>query len=647
MFGEQERRILKKALLSRFVDEKLLQLYAEGKLSGTIHTCIGQEMTAAVLTEFLDPADAVVSNHRGHGHYVSFRGNAYGLLAEVLGKADGICGGRGGTQHLCDPPFYANGIQGSIAPIAAGLALARKRRRDGRIAVVFLGDGTLGEGVVYETMNLASKWELPLLFVVEDNGVAQSTRREETLAGQIADRARAFGIETVEADTWRWREWLTTAERLVGAVRAQGRPGFAIVRTYRLKAHSKGDDDRPADEIEDFRQRDPLVILAREAPEAMRPIEHAAQAEVAAAAEAALAAPFPHFPPPDPPAPAADWIVAPVDNARRYGNQALGEGFRAALERSPAVLFFGEDVRSPYGGAFKVSSGLSDRFPDRVWNTPISEAAIVGVGSGLALEGFQPFVEIMFGDFIGLAFDQLVNSAAKFAGMYHRSFPGGLVVRTPMGGGRGYGATHSQCLERSFVGVPGLSVVAINPLLPPEKTIEALADRPTGPTLLIEHKALYASPVRTQWPRGFRLHQTAERLPTAWLRPIGGDVDITLMGYGGAAGMLADLVDELFETHDILAQVLVPTRLYPFDLRPLLPVLESAPRLLVAEEGQGFAAVGAEWIAQLAEISGRPPGVRRVGPRACPVPASPSLEREALPSRENVIGEIVRWVSDG
>jgi 2-oxoisovalerate dehydrogenase E1 component len=154
-------RVIKKALTIRRVEEKFLELFSLGLLNGTVHTCVGQEFSAIAFAGQLEKEDFVFSNHRCHGHYIAFTNDIHGLIAELLGKASGTCGGIGSSQHLCKNNFFSNGIQGGIVPVAAGYALANKLRKNGAIGIVFIGDGTLGEGVVYETMNILSKWEIP------------------------------------------------------------------------------------------------------------------------------------------------------------------------------------------------------------------------------------------------------------------------------------------------------------------------------------------------------------------------------------------------------------------------------------------------------------------------------------------------------
>src|SRR5450759_2599072 len=168
-------RVIKQALLIRIVEEKFLQLFSEGKLNGTVHTCVGQEFSALAFAGQLKKKDFVFSNHRCHGHYIAFTRDVRGLIAELLGKSTGTSGGIGSSQHLCHDNFFSNGVQGGIVPVAAGYALGNKLMQNGAIGVVYIGDGTLGEGVLYETMNIISKWSIPLLIVCENNFYAQST----------------------------------------------------------------------------------------------------------------------------------------------------------------------------------------------------------------------------------------------------------------------------------------------------------------------------------------------------------------------------------------------------------------------------------------------------------------------------------------
>ena len=257
-------KIYEQMFLIRAFEERLLELFSEGKLFGTTHTYIGQEATAVSVISHLTSDDVVFTNHRCHGHYLAYSNDPEGLLAEIMGKTGGICGGRGGSQHLCGKNFFSNGIQGGMVPVASGMALGQKLNDKGVVTAVCIGDGTMGEGVVYESMNMVSKWSLPLLIVLEDNCYAQSTSRDETISGSIVDRASAFGIKTYEGNTWDFAKLISDMKIAANYVRNKCKPLFFKVSTYRLSAHSKGDDDRCVSEIEKYRIKDPLSVFLNE-----------------------------------------------------------------------------------------------------------------------------------------------------------------------------------------------------------------------------------------------------------------------------------------------------------------------------------------------------------------------------------------------
>ena len=287
-----ERQYERIYTIRRF-EETLLELFAQGKLVGTTHTYIGQEADAVGVLAHLDPArDVVFSNHRCHGHYIAFTDDLYGLLCEVMGKPDGVCGGKGGSQHLCNGNFYSNGVQGSIVPVATGIALAEKQKGSGAVTAVFLGDGTLGQGTVYECLNMASLWQLPMLFVVENNDYAQTTPRRLAMAGSFVQRAQAFGVATDELDTTDVAEIHEAAGRAVARVRETGEPYFLVLHTYRFSPHSKGDDFRAPAEIEERRRRDPVTVAGAALPdERRRELEEACERRLQETVEAAERAP--------------------------------------------------------------------------------------------------------------------------------------------------------------------------------------------------------------------------------------------------------------------------------------------------------------------------------------------------------------------
>jgi TPP-dependent pyruvate/acetoin dehydrogenase alpha subunit len=252
--------LYRKMLLIRRFEERLLSEFSSGKLVGTTHAYIGQEADAVGVLSEIDPEDVIFSNHRCHGHYLAYGGDPYPLAAELMGKATGLVGGRGGSQHIHWRNFYSNGIQGGITPVATGMALAEKVHAKNRIVLVFIGDGTLGEGILYESLNIAALWKLPILFVLEDNRFAQTTPVEKGVSGSMAGRFAAFGIPVSECDSSDVLEILSIAREKIKHVRLGKGPASLILHTYRFSAHSKGDDTRSKEELESIRKFDPLTI---------------------------------------------------------------------------------------------------------------------------------------------------------------------------------------------------------------------------------------------------------------------------------------------------------------------------------------------------------------------------------------------------
>ena len=641
-------QLYSKAILIRAVEQRLLHLFSQGKLFGTVHTCIGQEWSGIAVAEHLEEPDLVFSNHRCHGHFLARTDNVEGLIAEIMGKKSGVCGGRGGSQHLCWKGFFSNGVQGGILPVAAGLALAQKLTASDGITVAFIGDGTLGEGVVYESLNIASKWDLPLLVVLENNLYAQSTHQRQTLAGDICMRAEAFGITARHGNTWEPEDLLAEAGRCVSAVRREGRPAFLQIDTYRLMAHSKGDDDRAAEEVRAYWAKDPLTRFSKENPEAADRMLRAAEERIAVAVESAERTPF---------ADKSDGVSASQSAWRPVAWQAtkiarpergvtlICSAFHRALEQDHRVVLIGEDIESPYGGAFKATKGLSDVFPGRVRNTPISEALIVGLGNGLALAGLRPVCEIMFGDFLTLAADQWLNHAAKFRYMYNEQVQVPLIVRTPMGGRRGYGPTHSQSVERLFLGVPGTRVLALNHRSDPGEIYDYLLAQVEEPTLVIENKLLYAHRVSDELLGGFVLEHGDEPAPTTRLRPEA-TPDVTIVCYGGMLKEVEEAIVPAFDEHEVVCEVICPAQLFPLNAWPIVDSVARSRRLLVVEEGTGFASFGAEVIVQVHQrLAGVPIQVGRVACADHPIPSCAPLERKTLPGADSILQAVLEMTT--
>jgi TPP-dependent pyruvate/acetoin dehydrogenase alpha subunit len=293
-------------LLIRLFEERLLTEFSSGKLVGTTHVYIGEEADATGIFSITQPGDIVFSNHRCHGHFLAYSASfpegpeVYRLAAELMGRSTGLVGGRGGSQHIHWKDFYSNGIQGGIAPVATGMAMAEKVKKSGRITLVFLGDGTLGEGVLYESLNIAALWKLPILYVVENNHYAQTTPLELGVAGSISERFAAFGIPVWERETMDVLEIRDAAEEAIQHVRIGAGPSGLIFHTQRFSAHSKGDDPRSKEELERICKLDPLDIhSSRLTVEERKKAESAISALIEQAFTRASTDPFPELNPLD------------------------------------------------------------------------------------------------------------------------------------------------------------------------------------------------------------------------------------------------------------------------------------------------------------------------------------------------------------
>ena len=633
------------ATLIRGTEHMLLDLFSKGRLSGTTHTCIGQELCQMAVVRALDhPADAVLSNHRNHGHFLTFSGEFSGLLAEVMGREAGVCGGRGGSQHIAWRNFHSNGVQGGMTAIGAGLAWARMDAGSGGIVAVAIGDGTLGEGLVYEAMNLAAVWSVPLLFVVENNGIAQTTATAATLAGGIADRGRAFGLATWSVSDSDDSIW-DVAETAVRHVREQQSPGFLVIETNRLGPHSKGDDPRSAAELACLSARDPLARLGLAlTPERRAAIGEATTAFLDNALTAAMASPEACFavPPRSMFTAAAPDISAPPDHGHTV-RAALNATLDRLLTEDDRTILLGEDLHDPHGGAFKVTSGLSTRHPGRVLSTPISEAALAGAAIGLALAGRRPIVEVMFADFLTLCADQLYNHAIKFAGIFPElSVP--MVIRAPAGGRRGYGPTHSQSPENLFTTMPGLTVVYGSHRHDVGALLWNAVRHWPYPTVFLEHKLLYGV---VQEPADYlplAAHDAdpgGAAFPTMVRRSAAADA--VILTYGGMLLTVEEAVRILERDEEIAVDVLVPAQLAPLPRHALIAALRRYDRVVIAEEAHGFGGVGAEIAALLAE-SGYRGQVRRVATPPVPIPAARSLEAAVLPNAAAVVHAVLSTI---
>ncbi len=644
------REMLCRMQLIRAFEQQLSDAWARGEVpTEAIHLSIGQEATAVGVCFALRSDDYVATTHRGHGHMLAKGADLDGMMAEMLGRATGLCGGKGGSMHVTDAAvgaIGANGIVGASPLIAAGAAHAERLSHGDRVAVAFLGDGATNQGMFHEALNFAAVLRLPVVFVVENNLYGEFTPvGRHTRVRRLADRASAYGMPGIDVDGNDVRAVHAATRDAVERARHGEGPTLLECRTYRWHGHMEGESVayRSAEEIEQWKARCPIAALERALDlddETRTGIRVQAERRVATAWERAGAAPEPgpealatdvYAPEPRALYTAASAPAAPTRDITC--SRALFEALSEELERDERVYLMGEDVTT--GGYFAVTAGLVDRFGrERIVDTPISEYAIVGSAVGAAMVGRRPVCEILFSDFITTCMDPLVNQAAKLRYMSGGQYSLPMVVRTPGGAGLGMAAQHSQSLEALLTGVPGLIVLAPGTAADAKGLLKA-AIRSNNPVLFFENKLLYTAigPV----PEGDHLV------------PIGvADVkrsghDVTLVSVGAVLSRALEAAAELENDH-ISVEVVDVRSLVPLDLATIVRSVAHTGHLVTVEEGPVRHGFGSEIVARVVEVAHRAlraaPG--RVGALAVPLAYNAKLEQAALPDAARIAAAVRR-----
>ncbi len=639
----------------RAFEERTADLFEEGLVKGTAHSYIGEEAIASAVGSILRDDDYMASNHRGHGHCIAKGANLDRMMADLLGRDTGYCRGLGGSMHIADLNLNilgANGIVGAAMPLSTGTALAAKLRGTDQVVVAFFGDGASNQGIFHESMNLASVWKLPVLFICENNQYALSTSyRRTTSAAQISDRAIGYQVPGVTIDGNDAVEVYNVVEEAVARARAGEGPTLIECLTYRWGQHSLRanlNDPRPEKEIKDWIKRDPMKIIEKALLDS-KAVTRKRFNEIGKAVESELETAVAYGK--DSPEPDVEMMEAavysphatytePGPNTDRELSfpEALNEALDQEMARDDRVFVMGEDVGDT-GGIFTVTKGLKDKYGgERVRDTPISEATFVGCGVGAAIAGMRPVVEIQIFDFIALTMDMLVNQAAKFRYMLGGGPTVPLVVRGPQGGGIRMAAQHSQSLEAWFTHVPGLVVVA--PSTPYDaKGLLVSAIRDDNPVIFLETKLSY---VGAGGPVPEELY--AIPIGKADVKRQGADVTVlaTLAMVPRALTAATQLARE-----GIDVEVVDPRTLRPLDEETILESVRKTNRLVIVHEAWRTGGFGAEVAAMVVEkgFDYLDAPIQRVGARDVPMPYNDGLEVEVIPSIEriaNAIRDVVR-----
>ena len=637
--------------LIRVFEERVSELYRNSEVPGFVHLSIGQEASAVGACWPLAVTDVITSNHRGHGHCLAKGLAPEPMMAELLARSTGTNKGLGGSMHIADPDlgiFGANGIVAAGVPIAGGAALAAKLRagrdragKDSSVVVSFFGDGAVAQGAFHEAANLAALWRLPIVFFCENNGYAEFSPIADQHPVPMSARAAGYGLDYVAVDGNDVEAVAEVMTEVVERIRQGGGPVFVEAATYRWHGHYEGDPEkyRTADELSEWQRRDPLVITRARllgrgvGQDKLDWVEAQVRARIDAAVEAARQAPPPDISvlrssvyAPRPVTPEPDWVPAPDGEIFRTMD-AVRLALEGELEANPEAFVAGVDVGKG-GNVFALTRGLYAKWPDRLLDTPISETAVMGLAVGGAMAGMTPLVELMYLDFLGVCFDQILNQAAKLRFMTGGKARMGLVIRTQFGGGRSSGSQHSQSLEALLAHIPGLTVVMPST---PADTYGLLrsAIRDPNPVVFIENRQQYG--------------MKGPKPPADYLIPLGKakvvreGTDLTIVSVSRMVHE-ALAAAEALAPRGISAEVIDLRTVAPLDKETILASLAKTNRLLIAHEGVTDFGIGAE-IAALAVYQGfwtLDAPVMRVAPPPTPSPYAPSLEKLWLPDRQSI-----------
>ena len=645
---EMHRRMLR----IRGFEQRVADLYRDGEVPGFVHLSVGQEATAVGACWPLRSTDSITSTHRGHGHCLAKGLDPLGMFAELMAKDQGTNRGRGGSMHVADPELGilgANGIVAAGLPIAVGAATAAQLRGRGDIVVAFFGDGAVASGAFHESLNLAAVWRLPVIFFCENNGYAEFSPAETQHAASLEARAAGYGVHYVGVDGNDVTATAAAMGELVRRARAGDGPAVIEGTTFRWRGHYEGDPQRyrSADEAQEWEAADPLAALERRlvsigvGDDEIRALEQSVTEELDAAVESARKLDSPS------PASLSDFVIRPRPERNEPPSLPADapvfrtmDAVRSALEAELAVdervFVAGIDVGEG-GNVFGLTRGLTERFGDRVRDTPISETAIIGLGVGAAMAGMRPVVELMYLDFLGVCFDQLLNQAAKLSFMTGGAAEMSLVVRTQFGAGRSSGSQHSQSLEALLAHIPGLTVVMPSTPADTYGLLRAAVQDP-NPVVFIENRLLY----------GMKGPQPAPDhiLPIGKSAVVRPGTDVTVVSVSRMvheALAAAERVGEL----GISAEVIDLRTVAPLDVAPILDSVHKTGRLLIAHEAVVPFGIGAEIAATVAREGfwDLDAPIERIGAAATPPPYAPELEAVWLPDREVIAERITHLVA--
>lgn len=641
--GHLDKQILidlyKGMLKPRMIEEKMLILLRQGKISKWF-SGIGQEAISVGVTQSLKEEEYILPMHRNLGVFTTREVPLFRLFAQWQGKASGFTQGRDRSFHFGSQEHKIVGMISHLGPqlgVADGIALADMLRRKKRVTAVFTGEGATSEGDFHEALNVASVWNLPVLFCVENNGYGLSTpTREQYNCKNLADRAKGYGMESRIIDGNNILEVYMKVDELCKSLRKRPRPVLLEFKTFRMRGHEEASGTKyvPEKLMQKWEKKDPIAnyeafLLEKECitPQDIDQFRQKITEEI----ETHLKKAFD-----EPPVEAdvekeLDGVYMPFvyeavstesDSKNIRFVDAVSEGLEQSMERYNELILLGQDI-AEYGGVFKITEGFTQKFgKSRVRNTPICESAIISTAMGLSINQMKAVVEMQFADFVSSGFNPIVNYLAKVH--YRWGENADVVIRMPCGGGVGAGPFHSQTNEAWFTKTPGLKVVY--PAFPYDaKGLLATAINDPNPVLFFEHKGLYRS-IYGDVPSEYYTLPFGEAV---FLQK--GD-DVTVVTYG--AGVHWAL--EILKKHaNIEAEVLDLRTLQPLDFSSILTSVKKTGKLIILQEDTVFGGIASDISAMVMEncFQFLDAPVQRVGSLETPIPFSKKLEENFLPKK--------------
>ncbi|MCB0331955.1 MAG: dehydrogenase E1 component subunit alpha/beta [Bdellovibrionales bacterium] len=633
-FSSAELKDLYSAMvLPRLVEEKMLLLLRRGVISKWF-SGIGQEAISIGVACALKPEEFLLPLHRNLGVFTTRGVPLHRLFAQIRGTESGFTKGRDRSFHFGTLDFNIFGMISHLGPqlaVADGIALAHRLRGEAAVCAVFCGDGGTSEGDFHEALNVAAVWDLPVIFVIENNGYGLSTPvSEQYRCKKLSDRAKGYGMEGITIDGNDVLTVFTTVDQLARDIREHPRPVLLECETFRMRGHEEASGTKyiPAELFEKWQKKDPIDRLERKllrakvlTPSSIRDIRDSfsslieEELEVAFAEDSIQSSVEQELN--DVYAPVNVSVQQPAtdDVLEMRFVDAISDALRVGMHRDPELVLMGQDVGA-YGGVFKISEGFLEAFgAQRVRNTPLCESAIVGTAIGLSAQGISSVVEMQFADFVTSGFTQVVNNLPKLH--YRWQLPARVVVRMPCGGGVGAGPFHSQSNEAWFYHTPGLKVVY--PSCPADaKGLLLMALQDPNPVMFFEHKALYRS-VKGDVPVG------EYTIPFGEARVVQEGEDAVVVTYG----MGVHWAESWQKAHPEVSLLILDLRtLQPLDYDSIRVAVEKTHRVLILHEASLAGGVGgdiASWIGEHCFESLDAPVVRCAS-LDTPVPFAKGLE---------------------